>query len=183
MPFRRKPGERAAGVPRAPRTPKHPTSPDDIRVPVHVPQIKTPDPAIFPAKLRLVIQRYLDTEPRSYSKAAQQAGMEMSELNAYLKQQSIRDYIKAQEDLIDEKTAELRALARVLTQDHLDSETVKILESASTPVNAKVRMIEVGYRRFGMLKDKVEATGAGGAPLAFQLVRIGQKPPNTDKGE
>ena len=33
-------------------------------------------------------------------------------------------------------------------------------------------MIEVGYRRFGMLKDKAEVTGANGAPLPFQLIRI-----------
>jgi hypothetical protein len=70
----------------------------------------------------------------------------------------------------------------VLSEDYLDSKTVGILDGDAPP-SSKVRMIEVGYRRFGMLKDKVEATGAGGTPLAFSLVRIqGKKDTDAEPG-
>jgi hypothetical protein len=167
------------GVPRAPRQRK-PKGPDEKTVHVTVPQILTPNPAAFPAKLRLAIQRYLDTEPRSWSIAAKQADMSFNELIQFLKQDAIREYIQKQEEMIDEKVAELRARARVLTQDHLDAATVDMLESVTAPANAKVKMIEVGYKRFGLLREKVEATGAGGGPLVFELVRIGTRKTNEE---
>jgi len=36
-------------------------------------------------------------------------------------------------------------------------------------------MLSTAYKRFGMLKEKVENTGANGAPMAFELIRIGAK--------
>ena len=142
---------------------------------IHVPKIITPDPMTFPPRLRLALQYYLDTVPRDKERAAKRAGLDVDEFRKHLCSPGVLDYLRDQEALIDEKLAELRAKARKLTEDQLDAATVDVLESAATPPPQKVRMIEVGYRRFGMLKDKVEATGANGAPLAFQLVRIGQK--------
>ena len=139
-----------------------------------------PDPNIFPPKLRLALQHYLDFDPRDPSKAAKAAKMDVEEFRKHLHSPGVREWLKKQEDLIDEKLAELRAKARILTQDHLDAATVDVLESPATPSPQKVRMIEVGYRRFGMLKDRVEATGAGGAALAFELVRIGSRKKESD---
>jgi hypothetical protein len=134
-----------------------------------------PDPNIFPPKLRRVLQYYLDTWPRDLDKAALRAWMRPEEFREHLKSPGVKEYLRREEEKIDEKAADRRAEARVLTEDHLDAMTVKILEDQTIPASQKVRMIEVGYRRFGMLKDKVEATGAGGAPLAFEIIRIGSK--------
>jgi hypothetical protein len=134
-----------------------------------------PDPNIFPPKLRRVLQYYLDTWPRDLDKAARAAWMLPDEFREHLKSPGVKEYLRREEEKIDEKAADRRAEARVLTEDHLDAMTVGILENPTIPPAQKVRMIEVGYRRFGMLKDRVEATGAGGAPLAFELIRIGQK--------
>ena len=139
---------------------------------IHVPRIMSPDPRIFPAKLILALQYYLDVHPRDPVAAAGKALMDPHEFNKHLHSPGVKEWLLAQEEKIDEKTAELRARARILTEDHLDAATVDVLESAATPPPQKVRMIEVGYRRFGMLKDKAEVTGANGAPLPFQLIRI-----------
>ncbi|MGA7885243.1 MAG: hypothetical protein WCA44_05825 [Acidobacteriaceae bacterium] len=135
-------------------------------------KIVTPDPMIFPPKLRLALQYYLDTVPRDKERAAKRAGMDVDEFRKHLYSPGVIDYLRDQEALIDEKAAELRARARVLSEDRLDAATLEVLDSAATPPPQKVRMIEVGYRRFGMLKDKAEVTGANGAPLPFQLIRI-----------
>lgn len=139
---------------------------------VHVPRIMTADALIFPPKLRLALQYYLDVEPRDKARAAARAGMGVGEFERHLHSPGVNEYLHKQEEMIDAKAAELRARARVLTEDHLDAATVDVLESPSTPAPQKVRMIEVGYRRFGLLKDKAEVTGANGAPLPFQLIRI-----------
>ncbi len=139
---------------------------------IHVAKIVTPDPMIFPPKLRLALQYYLDTVPRDKERAAKRAGMDVDEFRKHLYSPGVIDYLRDQEALIDEKAAELRARARVLSEDRLDAATLEVLDSAATPPPQKVRMIEVGYRRFGMLKDKAEVTGANGAPLPFQLIRI-----------
>jgi hypothetical protein len=149
---------------------------------VHVPRIMSPDPMIFPPKLRLALQYYLDTYPRDAGAASDKASMEREEFKAHLHSPGIREWLREQEDMIDEKLAELRAKARIFTEDHLDSKAAEILDSATTLPSVKVKLIEVGYRRFGMLRDKVEATGAGGAPLTFQLVRIGSGKKESDAG-
>jgi hypothetical protein len=149
--------------------------PPSERPEVHVPRIMDPDPLIFPPKLRLALQFYLDTEPRDAKKASSRAHMDVEEFKKHLHSPGVREWLRKQEDLIDEKVAELRARARVLTQDHLDAAIVDLLESKTTPAAVKATVITTGCRRFGMLKDKVENTGANGAPMAFQLVRIGIK--------
>lgn len=154
-----------------------PTVPDDGHV--HVPKILTADPAILPWKVRLAIEHYVDMPggdlTTSVDIAARHAGMAPNEFRAYFKQPAVQEIIQKKLDLLDEKLAERRAAARVLTEDFLDVNTVAILEDKEAPAAAKVRMIEVGYRRFGMLTDKVENTGKGGAPMAFQIIRLGQK--------
>lgn len=150
---------------------------------VHVAKILTPDPSIFPAKLLRALQHYLDTEPRDIASAAKRGNMALEEFKAYLKTPGVKEYLEQEEAKIDEAVANMRARARILTEDHLDAATVEVLTSASTPAPQKVRMIEVGYRRFGMLKDKAEVTGAGGAPMAFQLIRMqGRKDDDDNTG-
>lgn len=157
-----------------------PTVPDDGKV--HVPKILTPDPAILPWKAQRAIEYYLDMPERDLTTcvdvAGRKAGMAPNEFRAYFNQPAVQEIIKKKADLIDQAVAERRAAARVLTEDFLDANTVSILEDKGAPANAKVRMIEVGYRRFGMLTDKVENTGKGGAPMAFELVRIGARKAN-----
>jgi hypothetical protein len=35
-----------------------------------------------------------------------------------------------------------------------------------------VRSVELGYKKMGLLRDKVEHTGEGGGPVVFTLKRI-----------
>jgi hypothetical protein len=141
---------------------------------VHVARIMTPDPIIFPPKLRLVIEHYLDIWPRDKKAAALKGGMEPAEFERHFHSPGVFQYIQKQEEAIDEAKAQLRAKARVLTEDHLDAALVGILaENAEGTTSARVKAVEVGYKRFGMLIEKKELTGGKGAPLAFELVRLG----------
>ncbi len=140
---------------------------------VHVARIMPPDPSAFPPKLLRAIQYYLDIEPRDVARAAQRGNMTLDEFKAYLKTPGVKEYLKQQEDLIDVQVANMRARARILTEDHLDAITADMLDSVFTPAAVRAQVLNTGYKRFGMLKDKVEATGAGGAPIAFELIRIG----------
>lgn len=150
---------------------------------VHVPRIMSPDAAIFPPKLRFALQCYLDTSPRNAERACLRAQMNLEEFKKHLHSPGVRAWLAEQEALIDEKACELRAKARILTEDCLDAATVDLLESKDTPAAVKATVVATGYKRFGMLKEKVEATGAGGAPLAFSLVRIhGRKDTDADAG-
>jgi hypothetical protein len=143
---------------------------------VHVPKIMNPDPLIFPAKLRLAIEYYLDTMPRNRKIAAEKANMDPEEFDKHFRSPGVYQYIQALEAKIDEAACELRAKARVLCEDYLDRKTIEFLEAAGEKATApRAKMIETGYKRFGMLIDKVENTGKGGAPLAFQIIRLGQK--------
>ena len=191
--LRRKPGERALGVPRNPRVPYTPEEKAQRQVKREenmrlreenlqaVARVQNPDPLILPAKVQRAIEYWLDMPVRDYTKtvekAAALADIDIDILRRYWKQPPVREIIDKKLEQIDLAAAEMRARARVLTEDHLDAATLDILQAELVAVgaHAKVKMIEVGYRRFGMLRDKVEATGAGGAPLAFQIVRIGQK--------
>jgi len=185
---RKRSDDRKAGKPVGPLPPQGPKKKDysapkpweTIDDKVHVPRIMDPDPNIFPPKLRLALQHYLDFDPRDPSKAAKAAKMDVEEFRKHLHSPGVRTWLKNQEDAIDEKMAELRAKARMLTHDHLDAAVVDLLQSPSTPAAVKATVVTTGYRRFGMLKDRSEVTGAGGAALAFELVRIGSRKKESD---
>lgn len=126
---------------------------------------------VFSAKLQYAIEHYIDT--RDPDRAAALAGMDPAEFRRLMKHSDVKAEIKKKLDFIDIAMAEVRAKARILTADKLDASLVEVLDGVKVPANAKVRAIEVGYKRHGMLVEKSEVSGAGGAPLAFELVRIG----------
>lgn len=155
-----------------------PTVPDDGKV--HVPKILTPDPAILPWKAQRAIEYYLDMPERDLTTcvdvAGRKAGMAPNEFRAYFNQPAVQEIIKKKADLIDQAVAERRAAARVLTEDFIDAQTVALLDApGEKATSARVRMLEIAYKRFGMLIEKHENSGAGGAPMAFQIIRLGQK--------
>ena len=148
-----------------------------VRESCPVERIAAPDLLLLPAKVQLAIEYWLDMPGRDLKKtldrACEKVSLDPNVLRWYLKQENVRAIVDAKLEKMELAMAARRAEARVLSEDYLDAHTVKVLEDKATPSPQQVRMIEVGYKRFGMLKDKVEATGAGGAPLAFELVRIG----------
>ncbi len=150
---------------------------------IHVPKIMNPDPLIFPAKLRLAIEYYLDTIPRDKKIAAERANMDPEEFKKHFRSPGVYQYIQEHEEKIDNAACALRAKARVLCEDYLDEKTVEFLDAPGEKATApRAKMIETGYKRFGMLIDKVESTGKGGAPLAFEVIRIGGKNASSDAG-
>lgn len=148
-----------------------------VRESCPVERIAAPDLLLLPAKVQLAVEYWLDMPGRDLKKtldrACEKVSLDPNVLRWYLKQENVRAIVDAKLEKMELAMAARRAEARVLSEDYLDAHTVKVLEDKATPSPQQVRMIEVGYKRFGMLKDKVEATGAGGAPLAFELVRIG----------
>ena len=145
------------GQPKPPHTgPK--VDATDYRIPdlpapgVHVPKIMTPDLICFPPKLKLAIERYLDTEPRDPDKAAELAGMPREEFRKHLKSPGVIVYVQQREEWIDREAARFRARARVLGVHFLDSKLV-----IAATVGAKkgdTDAIELGYERLGMRRDK-----------------------------
>jgi len=119
-------------------------------------------------------QKRLDdaaTEERVRGEAAEAAaGMRTPTVVANME---VKNVIQLEQ--IEQAKAEIRARARGLTEDLLDSHTVALLDSKETPAAVKATLLGTAYKRFGMLKEKVENTGANGAPMAFQLIRLSGK--------
>ncbi len=175
MPFKRKPGERAAGVPRGPRTPltaeekaarkakrdaKKQSRPKGwLPEPdgqVHVPTIASPDLEILPGKLRIALEHYY-TQDRSHKDkaietAATLSDMDPRELRAYLKQPAIREIVQTRLDEIELQKAKLIANAQVLSLHFLDTHLVKAVEVAAESGDSKP--LELGYERLGVRRDK-----------------------------
>lgn len=139
---------------------------------MHVTPLVSKD-GVFSAQLQFAIEHYVDC--RDQARAALLARMEPGDFIRAMRRRDVKAEIQRKVDMIDQANAILRAAARNLTTDKLDSTLVEILDSKKAPSNVKVRAVEVGYKRYGMLKEKHEHSGADGAPLAFELVRIGAK--------
>ena len=133
----------------------------------------------LPSKVQLAIECWLDLPARDHTKTvtkvAEMVGLDPEILRGYWRKPGVRAIIDAKLDQVEMAKAEIRARARGLTEDLLDSHTVALLDSKDTPPAVKATMLGTAYKRFGMLKEKVENTGANGAPIAFELVRIGAK--------
>jgi hypothetical protein len=130
---------------------------------------------ILPAKVARAIEHFVDT--RDADKAAMLANLEPDVFRRWMRKRAVRNQINHKIDLVDQACAELRARARVLTVDKLDSSLVDILDSKDKKATfgARIKAIELGYKRHGALTEKMEHSGKDGAPLTFQLVRIGAK--------
>ena len=152
---------------------------EDMPTPIVVPNMVVKNAMNLPAKVQLAIECWLDLPTRDHTKTvtkvAEMVGLEPSFLLGYWRKPSVRAIIDERLDQIERARAEIRARARGLTEDLLDSHTVALLDSPGTPPAVKATMLNTAYKRFGMLKEKVENTGANGAPMAFQLVRLGGK--------
>ncbi len=155
---------------------------------MHITPLVSKD-GVFSAQLHFAIEHYVDT--RDQIEAALLARMEPALFIRAMRRKDVKAEIQRKLDMIDQANALLRAAARQLTADKLDStlvdvldvdpkETITVGERTVTRANsnvlaAKVKAVEVGYKRYGMLKEKMEHTGKDGAPVAFELVRIGSK--------
>jgi hypothetical protein len=159
----------------------------DMRTPTVVANINVQDIAHLPSKVHLAIECWLDLPARDHTKTvtkvAEMVGMQPAILIGYWRKPSVRAIIDAKLEQIEQAKAEIRARARGLTEDLLDSHTVALLDSKETPAAVKATMLNTAYKRFGMLKEKVENTGANGAPMAFELVRIGAKKTGGDDAD
>jgi hypothetical protein len=127
---------------------KPPPEPDGK---IHVPNILSPDPMIFPPKLRLALQFYLDVLPRDAEKAAQRVGMDPEEFKMHLHSPGVHEWLVKQEQMIEEKCAEYRAMARILSVDFLDTSLVECVTVAAKRGESKP--LELGYERIGMRRD------------------------------
>jgi hypothetical protein len=125
--------------------------------------------------LQYAIEHYVDT--RDPDRAAGLAGMEPKEFRRMMKHEDVAAIIQKKLDLVDQANAQWRAQARVLTVDRLDAalaESITKFTGAKT-LRDRVKAIEIGYKRHGALKEKMEHSGEGGGPLVFELVRLGGK--------
>lgn len=135
--------------------------------------IKRNPPRLLPAKIQYAIEFYLDT--RDIGKAALAANMDPAEFAKAMETDQVKAEIDRKLDFIDQAAAELRAKARILTADKLDATLVDVLNTKSKNLSPKVKALELGYKRHGLLKEKVEHSGENGGPVTFQLVRIGSR--------
>lgn len=125
-------------------------------------------------KILRAIEHFLDS--RDLEKAGPLAGFKPGEIAEIWKRPEVEAEVNRRVDIEDQAYAEIRGRARKLSVDQLDTKLIEILDGkAESTVTARVRALEIGYKRFGALIEKRENTGAGGEPMAFQIVRVGQK--------
>ena len=150
-----------------------------MRTPTVVANMEVKNVIHLPSKVQLAIECWLDLPARDHTKTvtkvAEMVGLDAEILRGYWRKPSVREIIDAKLEQIEQAKAEIRARARGLTEDLLDSHTVVLLDSKETPAAVKATLLGTAYKRFGMLKEKVENTGANGAPMAFQLIRLSGK--------
>jgi len=150
-----------------------------MRTPTVVANMEVKNVIHLPSKVQLAIECWLDLPARDHTKTvtkvAEMVGLDAEILRGYWRKPSVREIIDAKLEQIEQAKAEIRARARGLTEDLLDSHTVALLDSKKTPAAVKATLLGTAYKRFGMLKEKVENTGANGAPMAFQLIRLSGK--------
>jgi hypothetical protein len=150
-----------------------------MRTPTVVANMEVKNVIHLPSKVQLAIECWLDLPARDHTKTvtkvAEMVGLDAEILRGYWRKPSVREIIDAKLEQIEQAKAEIRARARGLTEDLLDSHTVALLDSKETPAAVKATLLGTAYKRFGMLKEKVENTGANGAPMAFQLIRLSGK--------
>ena len=150
-----------------------------MRTPTVVANMEVKNVIHLPSKVQLAIECWLDLPSRDHTKTvtkvAEMVGLYAEILRGYWRKPSVREIIDAKLEQIEQAKAEIRARARGLTEDLLDSHTVALLDSKETPAAVKATLLGTAYKRFGMLKEKVENTGANGAPMAFQLIRLSGK--------
>lgn len=139
---------------------------------IHVPKIMSPDPLIFPPKLRLTLQHYLNTDPRDATKAATLAGMDPAEFRKHLKSPGVYQWLQKQEDLIERETAREIAKARMLNVQFLDQYLVTAVKVAAKLGDSKP--IELGYDRVGIRRDKnfmtVEQANPQSRPQTYRVL-------------
>lgn len=121
------------------------------------------------------IECYVNT--RDLEKAAAYADMSEKRLKKIFRQPEIRAEIDKRILNLDKALAESMAKSALLTLERVDAETIKVFDSSllSETMSARVRLIDTAYKRFGALTEKREVAGAGGAPLTFEVVRMGSK--------
>lgn len=134
-------------------------------------------------QLQCAIEHYVDT--RDPDRAAQLARMEPKEFRRFMKHEDVAALIQKKVDLVDIANAQVRAQARVLTVDKLDASLVEVLTKfkGAKTLRERVKAIEIGYKRHGALREKMEHSGEGGGPLVFELVRLGGKKPASERGD
>jgi hypothetical protein len=127
-----------------------------------------PNELPFPGTTNRFIAYYTDTE--DLARAAIQAGLSYAKARKLYRDKAVRAEIDRRLDKLHNTQAVLIAKARLLTEDRLDACLVKSLKTEKGMV--LVRSVELGYKKMGLLRDKVEHTGEGGGPVVFTLKRI-----------
>jgi hypothetical protein len=106
----------------------------------------------FPANVQRFIQVYVGC--RDKEKAALRSGFEAEAGDKLLSKKPIRAEIERKIRIIDLETAKLTAQANKLQVELIDSELVKTIKiSAKTGGTTKVKAMELGYERLGILRD------------------------------
>ena len=175
MPNGRKPGERAAGVPRAPRQRISEEEKEKRRrkreekkaarpagwLPqpdgqVHVPTIGSADPEILPRKLKTALEYYCIQDRSHRNKAietaAELADMNPVELRKYLSQPAVQEIVQRRLDRIDFCKAAYAAKSQVLSLHFLDTNLVTAVKVAALDGDSKP--LELAYERLGVRRDK-----------------------------
>ena len=125
---------------------------------VHVPRIMTPNPIVFPPKLKLAIEHYVNISPRDYKKAAELAGMDPAEFQEHLRRSpGVVLYVDDLEKKIDTAFAESVGKARALHAAFLDENLVVAVKAGAA--DGDTDALELGYDRIGLRRDKNFMTG------------------------
>jgi hypothetical protein len=194
MPNGRKPGERAAGVPRRPRVPYTPEQKEARRIKrdekkaarpagwlpqpdgqVHVPTIGSADPEILPRKLKTALEYYYVQDRSHRNKAietaAELADMNPAELRMLLSQPAVQEIIQRRLDRIEFCKAAYAAKSQVLSLHFLDTNLVTAVKVAAMDGDSKP--LELAYERLGVRRDKNFMTTEQASPQSRpQIYRV-----------
>lgn len=109
---------------------------------------------------------------RNIDHAAKACHITTSQAKRLYRRPAVRAEIDKQLDVHLKTRADIAAQAMYLTEARLDSALVGVMENPESPARDVVRAVEVGYKKFGLLKEKVEHTGENGGAMVFTIDRI-----------
>lgn len=122
-----------------------------------------------------VVNRFITyfSSTEDLARAAIMTGLTFTKAKALYRTKEIREEIDRRLDKIHEEQAILFAKAAVLSEHKLDAALLECVDAGVGII--RVRAVELGYKKMGLLKDKVEHSGADGGPVVFTYERIGKK--------
>lgn len=107
---------------------------------------------------------------RDLERAAKAVHITLPQAKRLYRKPDVRAEIDIRINVVDAELAKLEAKAIWLNEAKLDETLLDMLDTEKG--NPRARALELGYKKLGLVSDKVQHTGENGGPMVFTLRRI-----------